>query len=151
MNEYVREYAKIENRARRRGSFLLTYAPWLVLLAVASIFGRVWNQTQAVRLLEELAALKAQERELLLVREDHERAVVRLTTRERVARLARRQLSMDYPAERDVVFLPVAGAPETPPRPAARRPARPETGFAAFLKSRLRGVVNREAYALGTM
>ena len=151
MNEYVREYAKIERRARRRGNFLLTYAPWLVLLAGGAIFGRVWNQTQAVRLVEELAELKQEERELLLAQEEHRRAIVALGTRERIADVARRDLEMDYPAEGDVVFLPVAGAPEAPDAPPARRLARPESGLAAFLKSRLRGAAHREAYALDTM
>lgn len=151
MNEYVREYTKIESRARRRGSFLLNYAPWLVLLTAAAIFGRVWNQAQAVRLVEELAELRQEEHELLLARAEHERALVRLSTRERLAQVARRELRMDYPSEREVVFLAVPAPPEPRERRMPRRVERPESGFAGFLKDRLRGVVHREAYALSTM
>ena len=151
MNEYVREYAKIETRARRRGSFVLTYAPWVVLLAAGAIFGRVWNQTQAVRLVEELTRLKQEERELLLAQEDHQRELIRLTTRERISQVAREDLRMDYPAEQEIVFLPVAAATESPERPRARRLERPESGFVTFFKNRLRGIVNQDAYALGTM
>jgi cell division protein FtsL len=151
MNEYVREYTAIESRARRRGNFLLTYAPWLLLLAAAAIFGRVWNQTQAVRLVDELSLLKAEEREQLLIKEEHQRALTRLTTRERIAQVAREQLGMGYPSEQEVVFLPVPAAAEKAvpaPRPRLEQPA---SGFEAFLKERLRGIVNREAYALSTM
>jgi hypothetical protein len=151
MNEYVREYAKIEKRARRRGNFLLTYAPWLVLLTAAAIFGRVWTQTQAVRLVEQLGELKQEERDLRLAREEHERALVRLTTRPRLARVARERLGMDYPDEQEVVFLPVAASPERVPPPAPPRAEPAESGFVAFLKSRLQGVVGGEAYALDAM
>jgi cell division protein FtsL len=151
MNEYVREYAKIEKRARRRGSFVLTYGPWVLLLVGGSIFGRVWTQTQAVRLVQELTRLKQQERELVLGQEEQKRALVSLTTRERIARVARTELEMDYPAEGEVVFLPVAASPEASAPLAPRRLDQPESGFAAFLKEHLRGVVNQEAYALSTM
>jgi cell division protein FtsL len=151
MNEYVREYVKIESRARRRGNFALTYGPWVLLLAAASIFGRVWTQTQAVRLVEELTRLKQEERELTLAQDDHERALVRLSTRERIAQVARESLRMDYPAEGEVVFLPVAASPEPPEAEDPRHAALSERGLADFLKAQLRGAVNREAYALSTM
>ncbi len=151
MNEYVREYVKIETRARRRGNFVLTYGPWVLLLAAASIFGRVWTQTQAVRLVEELTRLKQEERELAVAQEDHKRALVRLSTRERIALMARESLHMDYPAEGEVLFLPVAASPEPGPDVRPRRLERPESGLASFLKEHLRGAVNQEAYALSTM
>lgn len=151
MNEYAREYARIESRARRRGSFLLTYAPWIVLIAAGSIFGRVWNQTQAVRLIDELAGLKREERELLREREEHARSLVRLTTRERIAQVARDGLGMEYPAEDEIVFLPVAGGREVPPPAGPRRLDRPDEGILDFVRERLRGIVSQEAYALERM
>jgi cell division protein FtsL len=151
MNEYVREYVKIETRARRRGSFVLTYGPWVLVVAAGSIFGRVWTQTQAVRLVEELAVLAREERELTLAEEEHKRARVALTTRERIAQVARQDLRMDYPDEAEVVFLPVDASPEAPEAPRPHRPRPPDGGLAAFLKEHLRGVVNQEAYALDTM
>ncbi|MFN2431910.1 MAG: hypothetical protein ABR599_03670 [Gemmatimonadota bacterium] len=151
MNEYVREYAKVERRARRRGSFVLVYVPCLVLVAAAAIFGRVWTQTQAVARIEELTALQDEERELRLVQQEHGRALVGLTTRERLAGFARERLGMEYPAERDVVFLPVAGAPEAAEPLPPRRLEPPSSGLVAFVEEHLRGLVNRDAYALSTM
>jgi len=151
MNEYVREYVKIESRARRRGNFLLTYGPWVLLLAALSIFGRVWTQTQGVRLVEELTQLKQQERELALTLEEHERAVVQLTTRERISAVAREGLHMDYPAEGEVTFLPVAVPPEPRADAIPARLPRPASGLAGFVREHLRGVINQEAYALSTM
>lgn len=151
MNEYVREYAKVERRARRRGSFLVTYAPWLVLLAAGSIFGRVWTQTQAVTLVEELARLKLEERETLLEQEERARALVGLATRQRIAHVARQRLGMDYPAQGEVVFLPVPAAAEPPAPARPRRIEPPENGLVAFLRGRLQGLVNQDAYALSTM
>jgi hypothetical protein len=151
MNEYAREYAKIELRARRRASFLLTYAPWIVLLTAGAIFGRVWSQTQALRLVEELASLKQEERELLLQRDEHERALVQLSTRARIAVVAREELGMEYPASTDVVLLPVAAPAEEHASAAPRRLERPATGLLAFLQDRLRGIVSRDAYAFGAM
>jgi cell division protein FtsL len=151
MNEYVREYVKIETRARRRGNFLLTYGPWVLLLAAVSIFGRVWTQTQAVRLVEELTRLKQEERELNLAQEEHNRVLVRLTTRERIAQVARESLSMDYPAEGEVMFLAVPASPEPRKDARPRRLRQPESGLAGFLEEHLRGAVNQEAYALSTM
>lgn len=150
MNEYVREYAKVERRARRRGSFLLVYAPWVVLLAGAAVFGRIWTQTQAVALVGELAALQAQARELATAQAEHQRTVVGLSTRGRLARIAREDLGMSYPDQREVVFLPVPGAGATEPAVEARRLAPEPGGLAARLQERLRGLVSRDAYALGT-
>ncbi len=151
MNEYVREYAKVERRALRRGRFLVTYAPWLVLLAAASIFGRVWTQTQAVRLVDEVTRMKAEERETLLAREERERRLVGLTTRERIADVAREELRMDYPTEGEVVFLPVPAAAQPAAAARPRRIAPRENGLVAFLRGRLQGLVNQDAYALSTM
>ncbi|MBA2565405.1 MAG: septum formation initiator family protein [Gemmatimonadetes bacterium] len=151
MNEYVRAYTRIESRAERRGSFARLYAPWLVLLTAAAIFGRVWNQTQAVRLADELTRLQTEERELLQTREEHERALIGLTTRERIARVAREDLGMSYPSEQEIVFLAVPGNAAVAEQEAPRRVERPPGGFVEFLAERLRGVVNREAYALSTM
>jgi cell division protein FtsL len=151
MNEYVREYVKIETQARRRGNFLLTYGPWVLLLAALAIFGRVWTQTQALRLVEELTRLKQEERELTLAREEHKRVLVQLTTRERISAVAREDLHMEYPAEGEVTFLPVAVAPEPREEAVPRRLRRPESGLAGFVQEHLRGVVNQEAYALSTM
>lgn len=151
MNEYVREYAKIENRARRRGSFLLTYAPWIALLAALSIFGRVWSQTNAVRLVEEVARLSSEERELLLAQEEHKRTLVRLSSRERIASFARERLKMDYPGEEEVAFLPVAAPTETVEPPGPIRVERPEKSLMTFLERRLRGAVDQQAYARSSM
>jgi hypothetical protein len=148
MNEYARAYARVERRARRRGSFVLNYVPWLLALAAAAIFGRVWTQARAVELVEEIAALGAEERELALAGEDARRRLVALTTRERISREARERLGMTYPDESDVVFLPVAASPEPARRPQPGDPAAPP-GLAGFLEERLRGLVSEEAYALG--
>lgn len=151
MNEYVREYAKVERRARRRGSFLLIYAPWLLVAAVGAIFGRVWTQTRAVELVEEVATLRAQERELQTTNDELGRSLVELTTRERVSRAARESLQMVYPREDQVVFLQVEAPPEPQERTQPRRLAPAPTGLAAFVRERVRGLVNRDAYALGAM
>lgn len=149
MNEYANAYARVERRARRRGSFVLNYVPWLLALAAAAIFGRVWTQARAVELVEEIAALSDEGRELSLAGEESRHRVVALTTRERIAREARTRLGMSYPDESDVVFLPVAASPEPAQRPTPGEPAGPP-GLAGFLEERLRGLVNEEAYALGT-
>ena len=122
-----------------------------MLLSALAIFGRVWNQTQAVRLVDELAALKKGERELVLEQEEQRRELLRLTTRERVAEVARHQLRMEYPTENEVVFLAVPGVAEAEVRSAPRRDSAPDEGFTAFFRKRLRGVVSREAYAISTM
>lgn len=107
MNVYVREYQKIENRTRRRDNFLLRYLPILLLLGAAVIVGKIYTQSVAIRWSHRLMEQKQKARDLEFQNEELTRSIAGLTTRERVASDASRELDMIVPTNDDVVWLPV--------------------------------------------
>lgn len=107
MNVYVREYQKIEHRTRRRDSFALRYVPALLLITAAVVVGRIYVQSVALRWSRDVVELRETARDLELQNQDLVRSIATLTTRERVARDAARELDMVVPNGEDVVWLPV--------------------------------------------
>lgn len=118
MNAYVREYAKIERRTRRRDSFMLSYLPPLLLLAAVVVVGKIYVQSVAIRWSDRVVELREQAREMELENAEHVRSIAALETRERITADATARLDMVAPREDDVVWLPVArrGPEAAPPR-----------------------------------
>lgn len=48
MNVYVREYQRIERKARRRDSFTLRYLPIVLALAGAVVVGKIYLQSMTI-------------------------------------------------------------------------------------------------------
>jgi cell division protein FtsL len=107
VNTYVREYQKIERRARRRDNFLIHYLPTLLLLLGGVVVGKVYTQSVAIRWTHNLLELKQTVRDLEQENAELQRSMVTLSARERVAREAGEKLGMIARTEADIVWLPV--------------------------------------------
>lgn len=120
MNVYVQEYRKIERRARRRDSFFVRYLPVLLILAGATVVGKIYIQSWAIEWSHRVMERKAAARDLALRNEELERSIAALTTRDRVTQEAGETLGMVAPREEDIVWLPVVDrttrAPSEPVR-----------------------------------
>lgn len=108
---YVREYRKIERRARRKDNFLLRYLPIVLALAGVIVVGKIYLESMAIEWSHRVVERKTVARDLELRNEELRRSLAALTTRERVAREAGERLGMVALGEKDIVWLPVAIRP----------------------------------------
>ncbi|MBW3660840.1 MAG: hypothetical protein KY397_04315 [Gemmatimonadetes bacterium] len=148
MNVYVREYQKIERRARRRDSFALRYLPIVLALAGAVVVGKIYLQSVAIEWSHGVIAKMEAVRDLEVANEELRRSIASLTTRERIAREAADRLGMVTPTETDVVWLPVLDRSSRQAAPAPE--AMPAPGPAARVAGWLDALWQEEALALTT-
>ena len=120
MNVYVREYQKFERRSRRRESFLVRYLPILLILTGASVVGKIYAQSVAITWSTRVIERNQEARDLEQQNADLERAIVALSSRERVVRDAGERLGMVVPPEDDLLWIPVLDRGGPPPSDASR-------------------------------
>ncbi|MDX1624136.1 MAG: hypothetical protein R3199_09150 [Gemmatimonadota bacterium] len=107
MNAYVREYRKIERRARRRDNFLLRYLPIVLMLAGVVVVGKIYLQSLAIDWSRRTMERKDVVRDLELRNDELRRTIAGLSTRERLTREAGERLGMVSSTEESIVWLPV--------------------------------------------
>lgn len=146
MNVYVREYQKIERKARRRDSFLVRYLPIVLLLAGGVVVGKIYLQSVAIEWSNRVVERRQVARDLELQNEDLKRTIAALSTRERVARVAGESLGMVTPTEDDVVWLPVLD--RSPDGAVASRDDNGDLGPVATVRSWVDALWQEEALAL---
>ena len=146
MNAYVREYKKIERRARRRDNFLIRYLPIVLLAAGGAVVGKIYLQSVTIEWTDRVVRRNAVARELALGNDEMRRALAALTTRERVAQDAGDRLGMVVPTEEDIVWLPVVDRSSRPAAPA--RGAEEDRGAGATVYAWLDALWQEEALAL---
>lgn len=148
MNVYVREYQKIERKARRRDSFALRYLPIVLALAGAVVVGKIYLQSMTIEWSHQVMAKKEVVRDLEIGNEELRRSIASLTTRERVVRDAGQKLGMVAPGEEDVVWIPVLDRSPGKAAPVLEAPR--ESGPAARVAAWLDALWQEEALALTT-
>lgn len=148
MNVYVREYQKIERRARRKESFALRYLPVVLALAGAAVVGKIYLQSVAIEWSHSVMERREAVRDLEVANEDIRREIAALTTRERVTREAGERLGMVAPAEKDVLWLPVLDRSPDKAVPARSEPV--DAGPTARVAAWLDALWQEDALALTT-
>lgn len=148
MNVYVREYQKIERKARRRDSFALRYLPIVLFLAGAAVVGKIYLQSMTIEWSHRVMAKKETVHDLEVANEELRRSITSLTTRDRVVREAGERLGMVAPNENDVMWIPVLDRSPEKAVPAREEPR--ESGPAARAAAWLDALWQEEALALTT-
>jgi hypothetical protein len=102
--------------ARRRSAPpALHAAAWLVVL-FAALSLVIWRQSSAVQLERALRDLESQRAVVETERVEALRRIQQLVSRAHVVPLAQARLGMHLPGDGEIVLLPVAPEPTSPPR-----------------------------------